>query len=86
MNITDIILEDFLKVNVHQLVRIPMIVVYEKPKDYPTQFVARLWNGNKPTRYAILKNSIDDIRAAIPPMHRIGRHPGDDPVIQETWI
>ncbi|MPM90789.1 hypothetical protein SDC9_137911 [bioreactor metagenome] len=86
MSVPDYIFEDFLKVDIRELVRIAMIVVYEKPKDYPQNYIARLWDGNIPTHYAVIRNSLEDIRLAIPPMHRISRHPDDDPVIVETWI
>lgn len=86
MNITDIFLEDFLRINIYKLVRIPMIVIYNKPKNYPEHYIARLWDGNKPTNYTIIRDSLDSIRAAIPPMNRISRSEKDDPVIVETWI
>ncbi len=85
---TEIVLESFLDINLNQLVKVPIIVIYNSPKDYPNKFVARLWDiHNKPTKYVIIKDDIESIRSIIPKtMVRLNRNTEDDPVIVETWL
>lgn len=83
-----IIVESFLDFPVRQLCTVPIIVVYKSPSDYPGKYVARLWDvHNRPTRYAMIKNSLEDVRKGIPEtMTRLGPAAKDDPVIIETWL
>lgn len=87
-NKNDIELESFLDVNLKQLVKVPIIVIYNSPKDYPEKHVARLWDiHNKPTKYVVINDNLDGIRNIIPKaMMRLSRNSEDDPVIVETWI
>lgn len=67
--------------------KIPMICVYDHPADYPGKYVARLWDGNEPTRFIALADTIENIRKIIPPnMMRVLRAQQDDPCIVEIWI
>lgn len=67
--------------------KLPMITVYEKPADYPNQYVARVWDVNRPTRLIALADTLEEIREAIPQeMYNIKRQPQDDPCIVEVWI
>lgn len=65
--------------------------VYERPKDFPESYVARLWevtaDGPKATENVVI-GSLEDVRATLRDMHltRLARADGDDPVILETWI
>jgi len=70
------------------IVKVPIIVVYNGSKDYPDKFVARLWDiDNKPTQYIVLKDTMDEIRETIPHgMIRYEAFMNDDPVIVETWL
>jgi len=83
----DIRLDDFLKIKLSSLVRVPVIVIYKNQKDYPDKYVARLWDiKNKPTHYAVVKDTLEEVREAIPSgMCRMGPSSKDDPVIVETW-
>lgn len=85
---SDITIDTFINFNFAGVVMLPIIAVYQSPKDYPGKFVARLWDiGGKPTRYAVIKGSLEEIRQVIPGyMHWIGRTNLDDPVMIETWI
>lgn len=66
---------------------LPLICIYEKPKDYPSGYVARVFDLNRPTLLYWTGDTITRVRDAIPPeMHRIPRSQGDDPAIRETWI
>jgi hypothetical protein len=59
--------------------------------DYPNNIVARLWTtgsgGLRPLPYIVLKDTLEEIRAAVPSgMVRFDRDVRDDPVLVETWI
>lgn len=83
----DIILNNFQEIDIHKIKQIPIIAVYNHPTDYPDNFVARLWIGNKPSRYVVLCNNIDELRQSIPPwMQKLMPADQDDPVIIETWL
>lgn len=73
--------------------KFPIITVYEKPLDYPDDYVARVWeiqgSRPKPTNIAITRNSIQEIREDIMAAGfgiRIPRAEDDDPHIVETWM
>lgn len=67
--------------------RLPMICIYDHPEDYPDNFVARVWDVNSPTHLVALADTLEGIRATIPPnMTRMPRSLRDDPVIVEVWI
>ena len=67
--------------------KLPIIVIYKKPRDYPDNYVARLWDILQPTEIFTIADSLNDIHLSIPlGMVRMNRCPGDDPCIVETWI
>lgn len=67
--------------------RLPMITIYKHPTDYPEQYVARVWDVNKPTRLVATAGSLEEVRQAIPEeMYNMGRQNDDDPCIVEVWI
>lgn len=66
-------------------------VVYDHPKDFPDKWVLRPQrarrDGTIEAGPAFLADTLDEIRALVPPfLHRLPRFPDDDPVIAETWI
>jgi hypothetical protein len=70
-------------------IKVPIICIYDKPKDYPNKIVARLWDGYKrvPTNMVIVADTLDEMRQLKPnDMGVIPRYPNDDAVIVETWI
>ena len=70
-----------------KIARIPMICIYDHPTDYPNEFVARVWDASYPTHVIATANTLDEIRAKIPPnMTRLPSMKYDDPVIVEVWI
>lgn len=89
---SDIVLEDaearYLYLNNQE--RLPMFTVTENPTDYPGHFVARLCvtlPGVVHTPYVLVRNTLEELRAAIPPECAcLTRSPGDDPKIVETWL
>ena len=48
--------------------KLPMIVIYEKPLDFPDKYIARVFECEKPTNTLIIRDSLqecrDDITAA----------------------
>lgn len=68
--------------------------VYERPKDFPTEIVARRWlvdgevDTPKHTDEVIRAGSIEEIRDAMKArgLFRLRRLDGDDPVIVEVWL
>jgi hypothetical protein len=72
---------------------LPMWTIYHSPKDFPGRYVARLWlvgGGSpepKPTDRFVTSNSLDGVRAMLPPgLTCLQRSDDDDPVIVETWL
>lgn len=67
--------------------RMPIIVIYKDTKDYPGQYMARLWDLMSPTKVVVVKDTLEEIRKEIPAgFINIGRMSIDDPVIVECWI
>jgi hypothetical protein len=72
--------------------RVSIWTIHERPKDYPTGFVAKMFElssaGPQPTRYAIRSEELEPIREKL---SRAGlvclpRDDGDEPQIIESWI
>ncbi|KWN78354.1 hypothetical protein WM24_29700 [Burkholderia ubonensis] len=70
-----------------------MWVIYERPSDYPTGFLARHWlassGGLLASKGEVLTGAtLDEVRAQLAPfgLHRIERDPRDEPQIVETWL
>lgn len=68
---------------------LPIWVVYDHPRDFPSNYVARLFYGEEMTDMLLVCSDLERLRDEI---NRRGqtvklmRSPGDDPVILETWI
>lgn len=72
---------------------LPMVVIYDHPKDLPAGFVVRVWEvfgDGRAVHREKLGESLADLEAArqlVPAgMVNIGRTDDDDPVIAEVWI
>jgi hypothetical protein len=68
-----------------------MWTVYEKPRDYPNDFVARAFairrGGMVPLERIIVAPTLNALRARMPfGLYRLPREPADDPIIVETWL
>ena len=68
-----------------------MIVIYQKPYDFPNAFIARVWEGIGPvaTNTMIIRNSLHEIREDIVAAGftiKLPRSRRDDPVVVETWM
>lgn len=83
-------MEDFLNEEIFEEFHLPIISVYKHPKDYPNKYVARIWEcvpEPKPSEYLIVKDTLEEIRGAIPlNMTRLKRNDWDDPIIVENYI
>jgi len=83
---TSIIVDTFKTGNVLS-VAMPIVVIYKNPSDFPNKFVARVWEVNKPTRIAMLKDSLEEIHSNLPEgLIHFERDLDDDPCIVETWL
>lgn len=88
MNISTVVrMDSFLQINFSQENILPIITVYNNPRDYPGKFLARIFNGVRPTNVIMVKDSLEEINRNIPgSMVWINRYPVDDPAIVGTWI
>lgn len=72
----------------------PMITVYDHPKDYPDTYVARIWEigkagKNGPTNIAVTRSSLQELRDDIVKNGFVvgfARDVQDDFHIVESWI
>lgn len=76
---------------IHKLVRenkvMPMVVIYFNPTDAPNQYVARIFENEKPSVVAIIRDTYEEILKEIPEfMVKMPRSLGDQKQIVETWI
>lgn len=66
--------------------------VYDHPKDFPQEFVARRFSvdrhGSRPTDDVLTSTSLDLLRTELAGrgLTVINRMPGDDPKIVEVWL
>lgn len=66
---------------------LPLITVYNRPLDFPDKYVARLFDLDKATVYAIVKDNIEEIHESLPAgFTRMDRNKVDDPNIVEVWL
>lgn len=71
---------------------LPMWTVYNHPRDFPSQFVARKHfvgaAGTRATTEILKADDIASLRQmlAVQRLVPIQRDPSDDPVIMETWL
>lgn len=69
------------------LVRLPMFTIYKHPKDFPDNYVVRLFDMDKPTSYVMLAQSEEHAISLIPPEFvRLERNQEDDASIVATYI
>ena len=70
-----------------------MWTIYERPRDFPALYVARLWRlrrgADNPVAAleTLTAPTLDELRDQLPPgLYRVPRNACDDPVIVETWL
>ena len=69
----------------------PMAVIYRKPKEYPDNYVVRIFDGKtgSPTNLAILRKTLEECREDIKASGYSACFPRsryDDPIIVESWL
>ena len=74
------IIESLTQADLSHLI-LPLVTIYEKPADFPNEYVARIWDGQgaRPTNIMVKSKSIESIREDI-------EAAGDEPHIVETWM
>lgn len=69
---------------------LPMWTIYDHPSDYPLHFVVRSYlvnRGGEHDSHIALAETLEEARGLIPSGQTcLGRQPGDEPQIVETWI
>ena len=70
---------------------LPLVTIYEKPADFPDEYVARIWDGQGPraTNIIVKGKSVEELRkdiAAAGFKICYPRAAGDEPHIVETWM
>lgn len=68
-----------------------MWTIYRHPNDYPASYVVRKFyvthTGAVPTLDVVIADDFAGARGAVPPgCVNLGREPGDDAAIVETWV
>jgi hypothetical protein len=69
-----------------------LYTIYDHPRDHPAHFVVRghevlRSGGSRPMQGYVLTSTLEEARSQIPAgRYNIGREPGDDPCIVETWV
>jgi hypothetical protein len=82
----DVIVKNFNKIKGNNI-RLPIIIVYDRPVDYPQFCVARIFDVDKPTDMIMLKDNLEQLRKFKPNnMGIYNRSKDDDKRIVETWI
>lgn len=62
-------------------------VIYERPSDFPTGYVARKFLLDTPTETALYSTTLQGIRSQLPAgLYCIPKHPQDEPTIREIWL
>ena len=83
------IIQSFSEVNLTEW-RFPVIAIYDRPLDFPHQYVARIFESDKPTNIILLGDSLskirEDIKFNLPQMVRLPRTGNDVGSLVETWI
>lgn len=67
---------------------LPLITIYNSPKDYQGKVVARVWEGKaaSPTNAVILYSSIEAAQKELSIFFPIEKSPQDDPCIVCTYM
>lgn len=70
-----------------------MWTVYERPSDFPDDYVARRWDivrgAREPIASGVLfaAKTLEQLRELLPEgLHRMPRQEGDEPQIVEVWL
>lgn len=62
-------------------------VIYDSPRDFSGEFVARKWRLDQPTDETLRSATLDSLRAKLPQgLYRLDRSPQDDFRIVESWL
>ena len=81
------VVDSLMQVNMSDL-KMPVIVVFDKPSDFPDNIVARIFDCDKPTNIVAIYDSIDHARADAYGAGfgmMLPRSDVDDPVILESY-
>lgn len=81
----DVVIDNFNQVNVSRM-KMPFIVLFDHPEDYNEDYVARLFDIDKPTNIVIISKDLEELRNKIPKgMVKFNRQKEDDEKIIESY-
>lgn len=70
-----------------RLMKMPVIAVFYNTSDYKGKYIARLFDIENPMNIIVLKNTLEEIRAAIPKQFiRTSRLEEDHETVVEVWL
>ncbi|NBI31181.1 hypothetical protein [Chengkuizengella marina] len=73
------------KFSIH-VCEIPMIVISQNPNDHPLKYVARLYDRNEPSPFVYIKDTLSEVRDAVPKqLNRLESQHDIHPTVIETW-
>ncbi|PGK52030.1 hypothetical protein CN918_30025 [Priestia megaterium] len=65
----------------------PLIAVFFNTADMPNKYIARIFDKDKPTNIAVVKDSLEEMRSIIPAgLTCIPRKEDDHPTVVEVWL
>lgn len=86
MNDFDILVKKFSK-EILEETRVPLITIYNSPRDYPNKYMARLFDLDAPTKIIMVFDDISEVYEYIPRgMVYFPRFPDDDPCIVGVYL
>lgn len=86
LGIEDVILDSLEEVDMSDL-NLPLIAVFEHPRDYPEKIVARIFDGERPSNTILLKDKITDMMAELATTSMVWMPPHkDDPSNLIGWM
>ena len=67
---------------------LPLVTVYHNPEDFPHKAVARIFNVDKPTKYIMVADSVEELenRLSEAGLYRLERRAEDVPAIVSVWL
>lgn len=87
----DIMIDSYADIDIRKISSLPMISIYFNPKDYPDQYVARVFDIRPgtvyATRYVMISNNLGELQRAMPNgFERMDRFPNDEHELLEVWL
>lgn len=80
-----LVIEDVKQLDLSDI-KMPLFALYEKPLDFPNNYVARLFDLDQPTNIVLVADTLEELREKLPKgLHRFKREEEDVKALIETW-